>query len=91
MVSARMKPRSKSPWMTPAACGASVPAWLRERFAGLENDAETRQMIAASVAIDQVHKLQEEGLNEFHFYTLNRPELTYAICHALGVRRSRAA
>ena len=72
-------------------CGASVPAWLRERFAGLENDAETRQMIAASVAIDQVHKLQEEGLNEFHFYTLNRPELTYAICHALGVRRSRAA
>ena len=48
-------------------------------------------MIAASVAIDQVHKLQEEGLNEFHFYTLNRSELTYAICHALGVRRSRAA
>ena len=72
-------------------CGASVPAWLRERFAGLEDDAETRQMIAASVAIEQVHKLQREGLNEFHFYTLNRSELTFAICHALGVRQKRAA
>jgi methylenetetrahydrofolate reductase (NADPH) len=72
-------------------CGASVPEWLHERFAGLEDDAETRQMIAASVAIDQVHKLQAEGLNEFHFYTLNRSELTYAICHALGVRQGKAA
>ncbi|MGI9220213.1 MAG: methylenetetrahydrofolate reductase [Woeseiaceae bacterium] len=74
-----------------ARCGANVPQWLRERFAGLENDAETRQMIAASVAIDQVQTLQAEGLNEFHFYTLNRSELTYAICHSLGVRQSRAA
>jgi methylenetetrahydrofolate reductase (NADPH) len=72
-------------------CGAGVPGWLRERFAGLEDDAETRQMIAASIAIDQVHKLQAEGLTEFHFYTLNRSELTYAICHALGVRRRSAA
>ncbi|MGI9271606.1 MAG: methylenetetrahydrofolate reductase [Woeseiaceae bacterium] len=72
-------------------CGASVPAWLHERFAGLEDDAQTRQMIAASVAIDQVHRLQEEGLNEFHFYTLNRSELTFAICHALGVRQEQAA
>lgn len=72
-------------------CGASVPGWLRDRFAGLENDAETRQMIAASIAIDQVHKLQAEGLSEFHFYTLNRSELTYAICHALGVRPESAA
>lgn len=72
-------------------CGANVPAWLRERFAGLDDDAETRQMIAASIAIDQVHKLQAEGLNEFHFYTLNRSELTYAICHALGVRQASAA
>jgi len=74
-----------------ARCGASVPTWLRERFAGLEDDAETRQMIAASVAIDQVHTLQAEGLSDFHFYTLNRSELTYAICHALGVRHSQAA
>ena len=72
-------------------CGASVPTWLHERFAGLEDDAETRQMIAASVAIDQVHKLQKEGLSEFHFYTLNRSELTFAICHALGVRQDQAA
>lgn len=72
-------------------CGATVPRWLQERFAGLENDAETRQMIAASVAIDQVHQLQAEGLSEFHFYTLNRSELTFAICHALGVRQSQAA
>ena len=67
-------------------CGASVPDWLRHRFDGLEDDAETRQMIAASVAIEQVHRLQAEGINEFHFYTLNRSELTFAICHALGVR-----
>jgi methylenetetrahydrofolate reductase (NADPH) len=74
-----------------ARCGASVPAWLHERFAGLEDDHETRQMIAASVAIEQVHRLQKEGLDEFHFYTLNRSELTFAICHALGVRQNQAA
>jgi methylenetetrahydrofolate reductase (NADPH) len=67
-------------------CGASVPAWLHERFAGLEDDPETRQMIAASVAIEQARLLREVGINEFHFYTLNRAELTFAICHALGVR-----
>ncbi len=72
-------------------CGASVPEWLRERFAGLNDDKETRQMIAASVAIEQVHKLQAEGISEFHFYTLNRSELTFAICHALGVRQDQAA
>jgi methylenetetrahydrofolate reductase (NADPH) len=67
-------------------CGAKVPQWLHDRFAGLDDDAETRRMISANVAIDQVHRLQAEGINEFHFYTLNRAELTYAICHALGVR-----
>jgi methylenetetrahydrofolate reductase (NADPH) len=67
-------------------CGANVPDWLRHRFDGLDDDPETRRMIAASVAIDQVRKLQREGVQEFHFYTLNRAELTYAICHALGVR-----
>jgi len=72
-------------------CGATVPDWLHDRFAGLEDDAETRQMIAASIAIEQVHRLQAEGVNEFHFYTLNRSELTYAICHALGVRSNQAA
>ncbi len=69
-----------------AACGASVPDWLRQWFDGLEDDAQTRQLIAASVAINQVRKLQAEGISEFHFYTLNRSELAFAICHALGVR-----
>jgi len=72
-------------------CGATVPSWLRHRFDGLDDDPETRQMIAASVAIEQVRQLQSEGVEEFHFYTLNRSELTYAICHALGVRPQRAA
>ncbi len=72
-------------------CGASVPDWLRDRFDGLDDDAETRQMIAASVAIEQVRRLEAEGVNEFHFYTLNRSELTFAICHALGVRPGQAA
>lgn len=69
-----------------ARCGASVPDWLRRRFDGLDDDAETRRMIAANVAIEQVQRLREHGVNEFHFYTLNRAELTYAICHALGIR-----
>ena len=69
-----------------ARCGASVPDWLCQRFEGLEDDVQTRQMIAASVAIDLVHRLQREGVDDFHFYTLNRSELTVAICHALGVR-----
>nr|WP_298725014.1 methylenetetrahydrofolate reductase [uncultured Steroidobacter sp.] len=67
-------------------CGASVPAWLSERFDGLDEDADTRRLIAAAVAIEQVQELQKHGVEEFHFYTLNRAELSYAICHALGVR-----
>jgi methylenetetrahydrofolate reductase (NADPH) len=74
-----------------AMCGATVPEWLHERFDGLDDDEETRRMIAASVAIEQVQRMQAEGINEFHFYTLNRAELTYAICHALGVRPQHAA
>ena len=73
------------------ACGASVPDWLREWFDGLEDDAQTRQLIAASVAINQVRRLQAEGISEFHFYTLNRSELAFAICHALGVRPDHVA
>ncbi|MBM4209193.1 MAG: methylenetetrahydrofolate reductase [Gammaproteobacteria bacterium] len=69
-----------------ARCGAKIPQWLAERFAGLDNDPETRRLIAANVAIEQVSRLREHGVNEFHFYTLNRAELTYAICHALGMR-----
>jgi methylenetetrahydrofolate reductase (NADPH) len=73
-----------------ARCGASIPEWLKERFAGLDEDAETRRLIAAAVAIEQVQHLVSHGVREFHFYTLNRAELTYAICHALGVRPSSA-
>jgi methylenetetrahydrofolate reductase (NADPH) len=74
-----------------AHCGASVPEWLRERFEGLDDDTETRNLIAANVAIEQVQRLQAEGVDEFHFYTLNRSELTVAICHALGIRPKQAA
>jgi len=70
-------------------CGASVPDWLKDRFTGLDDDPETRRLIAASVAIEQVQELARQGVREFHFYTLNRAELTYAICHALGVRPAR--
>jgi methylenetetrahydrofolate reductase (NADPH) len=72
-------------------CGTAIPEALRHRFDGLEDDAETRQMISASVAIEQVRHLESEGIEDFHFYTLNRSELTYAICHALGVRAGQAA
>jgi methylenetetrahydrofolate reductase (NADPH) len=67
-------------------CGASIPDWLRRRFEGLDDDPETRRLIAANVAIEQVQQLRRHGVEEFHFYTLNRAELTYAICHALGLR-----
>src|ERR1700744_4613377 len=69
-----------------ARCGASVPDWLRRRFDGLDDDPDTRRMIAANVAIEQVQRLRQHGVEEFHFYTLNRAELAYAICHALGLR-----
>jgi methylenetetrahydrofolate reductase (NADPH) len=71
-------------------CGTRIPSWLEERFNGLDDDPETRRMIAASVAIEQVRTLEQHGVRDFHFYTLNRAELTYAICHALGVRPGRA-
>lgn len=72
-------------------CGASIPPRLHERFAGLETDDETRRLLAASLAIEQVEALKRHGVREFHFYTLNRAELTYAICHALGLRPAARA
>ncbi len=69
-----------------AMCGASVPGWLGHLFEGLEEDHETRRMVAAVVAAEQVRVLQASGIDEFHFYTLNRPDLVYAIAHILGVR-----
>ena len=74
-----------------AMCGASVPAWLAHLFEGLDDDAETRRMVAATVAADQCRRLQQAGVNEFHFYTLNRADLTYAICHILGLRPEASA
>ena len=69
-----------------ALCGASVPDWLARMFEGTEDDPEIRRMVAAVAAAEQVRLLQANGVDEFHFYTLNRPELTYAIAHILGVR-----
>ncbi|MFQ5913747.1 MAG: methylenetetrahydrofolate reductase [Nitrospinota bacterium] len=67
-------------------CGATVPRWLAELFEGLDNDPVTHNLVAATVAAEQCRRLQAEGVNEFHFYTLNRADLTYAICHILGLR-----
>ncbi len=69
-------------------CGASVPDWLREVFSGLDEDAETRRLVSATVVAEQVRALVREGVKDFHFYTLNRADLTYTICHILGVRPS---
>ncbi len=66
--------------------GASVPDWLAERFEGLDNDAATRKLIAAAVASEQVIDLLDRGITSFHFYTMNRADLVYAICHLLGLR-----
>ncbi len=66
--------------------GATVPAWLAHMFEGTEDDAETSRLVAAVVAAEQVRLLQANGIDEFHFYTLNRSDLTYAIAHILGVR-----
>ncbi|CAG9298304.1 methylenetetrahydrofolate reductase [Celerinatantimonas diazotrophica] len=63
-----------------------IPKWLHQQFEGLDDDQTTRNLVGASIAIDQVKVLSREGVKDFHFYTLNRSELTYAICHTLGVR-----
>jgi methylenetetrahydrofolate reductase (NADPH) len=67
-------------------CGASVPDWLARRFDGLDDDAATRKLIAAAVAAEQVLDLVDQGVTDFHFYTMNRADLVYAICHLLGLR-----
>jgi methylenetetrahydrofolate reductase (NADPH) len=72
-----------------STCGARVPAWLAALFEGLDDDLDTRRMIAATVAGDLCRRLQSEGVSAFHFYTLNRADLTYAICHLLGIRPAR--
>ncbi len=68
-----------------ARCGAHVPPALASRFEGLEDDPETRNLVAAMVAAEQVDALRREGVKHFHFYTLNRADLVYAICRVLGL------
>jgi methylenetetrahydrofolate reductase (NADPH) len=70
--------------------GASVPRWLAERFEGLDEDVATRKLVAAAVASEQVLDLAAEGVKDFHFYTMNRAELVFAICHQLGLRPAAA-
>jgi methylenetetrahydrofolate reductase (NADPH) len=69
--------------------GASVPSWLARRFEELDNDPTTTHLVAAAVATEQVMDLVDEGIKKFHFYTLNRADLVYAICHLLGLRPVR--
>lgn len=73
-----------------ARCGASIPTWLADRFAGLDDDVATRKLIAAAVAAEQVFDLVDRGVRDFHFYTMNRADLVYAICHLLGLRPATA-
>jgi methylenetetrahydrofolate reductase (NADPH) len=70
--------------------GASVPQWLADRFDGLDNDIDTRRLVAAHLAAEQVLALSAQGVRDFHFYTMNRAELVYAICHLLGMRPATA-
>ena len=71
--------------------GASVPYWLAARFEGLDDDPDTRRLVAASVAAEQVIDLVDQGVNSFHFYSMNRSDLVYAICHILGLRSQAPA
>jgi methylenetetrahydrofolate reductase (NADPH) len=69
-----------------AMCGTTVPVWMADLFEGLDDDPDTRRLVAATTAAEQCRTLQAEGIDAFHFYTLNRAGLSFAICHILGVR-----
>jgi methylenetetrahydrofolate reductase (NADPH) len=69
-----------------ARSGTHIPAWLAERFDGLDNDPQTHALVAAAVAAEQVLDLVERGVGDFHFYTMNRADLAFAICHMIGIR-----
>ena len=71
--------------------GATVPAWMARRFEGLEDDPATTHLVAAAVATEQAMDLVDEGVKTFHFYSLNRADLVYAICHLLGLRPLKVA
>lgn len=74
-----------------AACEANIPEWLSELFAGLDDETETRKLLASAVAMEQVLNLEREGVHNFHFYTLNRAELVYSICRVLGLKELGAS
>jgi methylenetetrahydrofolate reductase (NADPH) len=69
-----------------ARCGASVPSWLAALYEGLDQDLESRKLVASAVLVEQVRVLREEGFDQFHFYTLNQAELTFAVCNILGIK-----
>jgi len=71
--------------------GASVPQWLADRFEGLEEDAATRRLVAAAVCAEQVLDLIDRGVTDLHFYTMNKADLVYAICHLVGVKPEKRA
>ena len=71
-----------------ASCQTTIPAWLANLFDGLDDDAETRRLLACAIAAEMCAKLEERGFKDFHFYTLNRADLVYAICRVLGVRET---
>ena len=72
-------------------CGTKVPHWMADLFDGLDDDPQTRKLVAAGVAAEQCRTLHTEGITDFHFYTMNQADLVYAICHILGVREKREA
>ena len=72
-------------------CGTKVPHWMADLFDGLDDDPQTRKLVAAGVAAEQCRALHTEGITDFHFYTMNQADLVYAICHILGVREKREA
>jgi len=74
-----------------AACGAAIPAWMEGLFQGLDTHPASRQLVAATISAEFCRRLYAGGVRDFHFYTLNRAELSYAICHLLGVRPQPAA
>lgn len=67
-------------------CGTAIPDWLQELFAGLDDSPDVQQLVAATVAAEQCRRLAEHGITDFHFYTMNRPELTVATCRTLGIK-----
>ena len=77
------------PILFAARCGATVPGWLSTLYEGLDDDLESRKLIASAVLAEQVQKLREQGFAQFHFYTLNQAELTFAVCNMLGIKPAK--